>query len=294
MASPADTLFALDAEFSLTLDAFTADFARTLEPTLRALRLRVNALIRQMEREDGRVVQTQVNLGLAQRALATLEATLVQAGYEQSVTAAYARLPRLVRFTGLSEAARAFSAFDLATVEAFRVVKARELTDLFTTGADKASQVLLKGVMGAQDEGELLAELEDLLNETAAHARTLYETGLSEFVQTMTALHSDGTPDEAFLFSGPIDARIRPFCLAHVGRVYTRKAIDAMNNGMLNNTFISRGGYNCRHMWHRVANIDALKATADTGAFSSERARFQVEGAEAAAKAIPRRERKAA
>lgn len=294
-ADPADALFALDARFGLALDGLDEDFARSLTVVLRALQVRVNELVRQLEREGGRIVSTQVNLGLAQRAKQQLEQALVDAGAERLVTEAYAALPSLVQFTDISRAAQAFSAFDLATLEAYRTLKTMEMTGLFTDSAERAYTVILKGVMGAQSERELVAELMDVFDETQAHAQTLYETGMSEFVQTCTALHADGTPDEAFVYSGPIDGRIRPFCLARVGRVFTREAIDAMNNGQLNNTFLTRGGYNCRHQFRRVSQYSDLKPLANTGQFANERLAGDVARVEAAQKARPRRpDRKAA
>jgi hypothetical protein len=157
--------------------------------------------------------------------------------------------------------------------------------DLFDTATTKASGILLRGVMGAQSESELIAELADILNETEAHATTLYETGLSEFTRTHELLHTDGTPDEAFLYSGPIDGRIRPFCLERVGKVYTRSAIDAMDNGQLENTIVTAGGYRCRHTWRAVSEYSDLKPLAGTGDYATPRAEAQVEHVTQALKA---------
>lgn len=283
--SPADALFALDARLDVALDDLASGFIDDLTAVLRALQLRINALVRQYQREGGRLVATQVNLGLALRAKAQLEAGLRMAGYDRAADAALARLPQLVAYTSITKAAQAFTAFDLATLDAFRTLKAAELGDLFGSWASKAATTILKGVLGAQDADVLVTELQDLLDETRAHAETLYNTATSEFVQTAEILHSDGTPGEAFLYSGPVDARIRPFCLERVGRVYTRKAIDQMDNGQLPNVLISTGGYNCRHLWRRVSEYSDLKALADTGDLASPQIASDVRRAQAAAKA---------
>lgn len=291
MADRVDALFALDAACDVAVTGLSDEFAGSVGQLLRALQVRVNALVRQMQRERGRIVSTQVNLGIAQRAQQQLEDALVQAGYGEVVTQAYRHLPSLVQYTAWATAASHFSAFDVATLDAYRTLKVTELTRLFGEWAHQASAVVMKGVIGAQDEDELVGELQALLEETSAHARTLYDTSLSEFVQTCTALHSDGTPDEAFLYTGPIDGRLRPFCLDRVGRVFTRKAIDRMSNGQLDNTFITRGGYNCRHQWRRVSDVSDAKALADTRAFASPRIEADVVRAQEAFRAARRQRR---
>ena len=277
MKTPADDLFAADARVDVAITSWSEDFVDELAGVLRALEVRIVSLIRQMEREGGRVVATAASLGIAQKAKAQLEQALIQAGYQEKVTAAYARLPQLVTLSSVAEKVQAFSAFDVQVLDAFRILKTTELMELFDTATTKASGILLRGVMGAQSESELIAELAEILDETNAHATTLYETGLSEFTRTHELLHTDGTPDEAFLYSGPIDARIRPFCLERVGKVFTREAIDAMDNGQLPNTLLTAGGYRCRHIFRAVSEYSDLKDLAGTGAYASERAEAQVD-----------------
>jgi hypothetical protein len=285
MSGPAEDLFAADGRVDVAITAWSADFASELGTVLRALQTRINALVLQMEREGGRVVATQASLGIAQKAKAQLEQALVQAGYQETVTAAYARMPQLVALSSVAEKVQAFSAFDLQVLDAFRVLKTTELMDLFDTATTKASGILLRGVMGAQNESELISELAEILDETSAHATTLYETGLSEFTRTHELLHTDGTPDEAFLYSGPIDGRIRPFCLERVGKVYTRAAIDAMDNGQLANSLITAGGWRCRHIWRAVSKFSDLQDKAGTGEYATPRAEAQVEHVTQALKA---------
>jgi len=61
-----------------------------------------------------------------------------------------------------------------------------------------------------------------------------------------------------FIYTGPIrDARIRPFCIARVGDVFTREEIEQFSvlNGSGLDGFLSPGGFNCRH---RMIPFDAL------------------------------------
>jgi hypothetical protein len=251
----------LDHGLGALLDEADAAFVENLTGLVRALRLRINQLVRQMGREGGHVRQTVTNLAIAQQAEQALRTALTEAGYEQIMLDAFAYLPRLTAFTGLSKQALALTEFDLASLEAFRGVKLGELGEFTDRLVNQIQQVLMKGVFGAQDERELLSELELALKDVPAHAKTIYETALSEATQTMIALKADAGPEQKFLYSGPIDMRARPFCLERVGQVFARAEIDTMDNGQLDNTFLTRGGYNCRHLWRPVS---ALGEYADT------------------------------
>jgi hypothetical protein len=57
--------------------------------------------------------------------------------------------------------------------------------------------------------------------------------------------------------------------------VYSRAVIDKMRNGQLPNVFVTRGGFNCRHLWRPVTD-PRLIALADTGQFASPEIAEQV------------------
>lgn len=52
-----------------------------------------------------------------------------------------------------------------------------------------------------------------------------------------------------FYYYGSLDSGSRPFCIAHIGKTYSREQIDQMSNGMLSPVFVFKGGYNCKHTW---------------------------------------------
>jgi hypothetical protein len=291
---PDTKLFRLDADLSAALDELDAEFLANLQAVLRALRQKVNALVRQMARERGRIVSTQVNLGIAQQAEAQLRQTMLQAGLADTVAQAYSHLPKLLAFTDISTKALLATEFNVNTLEAFRVLKVTELGDFSEALVGDIRGIVMRGVFGAQSEQSLIAEMEQVIEDSAAHASTIYDTALSEFVQTSKILGADNTPDEAWLYAGPIDNRIRPFCLARVGRVFSRAEIDQWDNGQLPNPMITRGGYNCRHQLHRIPKISDLHDLVDTGDFTSEQTKAEVERAATAIAAHRRPMRKAA
>jgi hypothetical protein len=66
-------------------------------------------------------------------------------------------------------------------------------------------------------------------------------------------------PDDVFAYMGPLDRKTRPFCYERVGKVFTLDEIDTMDNGQLPNTFLTAGGYNCRHRFIAISKFSELR-----------------------------------
>jgi hypothetical protein len=113
-----------------------------------------------------------------------------------------------------------------------------------------------------QDVGEIVVEVRERADAFVTLVQTWLDSAASEVVQVV--IGADAPEARVFLYSGPIDTRIRRWCLRRVARVYRRPTIDRMDNGQLPNTFVTRGGWNCRHLW-RPVDAPALVALADTG-----------------------------
>jgi hypothetical protein len=89
--------------------------------------------------------------------------------------------------------------------------------------------------------------------------QTLFDTQTSILGRQVEALATERLgPDQAFLYTGPVDGRTRDWCLQRVGKVYTRREIEQMDNGQLPNAFVTGGGYNCRHSFIAVASDELV------------------------------------
>ncbi len=95
----------------------------------------------------------------------------------------------------------------------------------------------------------MTALMHDLRERKLAGARTLANTSLAQFNNELTFTIAEQSGTDKFLYSGPSSSTTRPFCRKHVGKVYTLKQIEAMDNGQGIPVRTSCGGYNCRHMW---------------------------------------------
>lgn len=158
----------------------------------------------------------------------------------------------------------------LSEASAIRLVALRSLyeTDLLDIGDSVALSLwraTVRGIFGSRGVGDILADLAVILDDSEAHIRTLYDTSIAIYGRQVEALQAGDEPDLVFAYLGPADKKTRPFCLKHVGKVYTRAEIDALDNGQLDNVFLTGGGYQCRHVWIEVSRFSELRDYLDTG-----------------------------
>lgn len=249
------------------VDRLSASFARELDQVLVLLTAKIKRLAKQFDTAGARIASTRLNLTLALQLRQDLLTTLEQAGYHDLVVAALdAPLDRLTaQMVEANPVTVNVGAFDVDALVAMRQLR---LAELLQVGEDIGIQmwrVVVDGVLGARPVLDLVDDVSDLLDISARHARTVYDTAISTYGRKVAQLGSTGKPDEAWFYVGPVDSKIRPFCLQHVGKVYSRTSIDDMDNGQLPDVFTTGGGYNCRHIWQRVSPLDAeLLALKDT------------------------------
>ncbi len=201
-------------------------------------------------------LKAQIREALRQSGYDRLVSAATQTGAEQ-MTAAVLSRAEVAAITALSADTR-------VTLEALRQLAA---LDLFSQG-DEVATALWRSVaqqaFTTRPIRDILQDLQDALDAADAEVRTLFDTTVSVFGRQVEALTAKDLPaDQPFLYLGPVDDVTRPFCLDRVGKVYTRPAIDAMDNGQLPNVYISGGGYACRHQWIAVESKE-LRVLADT------------------------------
>ncbi|MDP2319580.1 MAG: hypothetical protein Q8O42_09620 [Acidobacteriota bacterium] len=163
-----------------------------------------------------------------------------------------------------NEAAKLASFTD--TLNALKELRLAELLDVSDDMARELSRITFEGILSLRPVDALVLDISDRMDISKRQARTIYDTAVSTYARQVELLNADGTDDELFVFVGPFDKKNRAFCEERVGKVFDRKAIDAMDNGQLPDVFISGGGYNCRHTWKRVSELDdELRELAKTG-----------------------------
>lgn len=246
----------------LLSDAVSLQFADELEQVLVLLNARIRALLREFEAEGGRLVSTRENLRRALALRQDLRTLLEQTGLPTlSAAAIDAPLDRIANAVLKGNAALGESAtlgaFDLEALAAFKEVRLAELLSTLGDGmVEDLWRVIVDGVLGVRPVDELLKDIQDLVDGSAAEARTIYDTAVSTYSRMVDQIRSTGEPDELFLYAGPADAKTRPFCRQRVGKVYSRAEIERMDNHQLPDPMLSAGGFNCRHSFKRVSVLD--------------------------------------
>jgi hypothetical protein len=157
---------------------------------------------------------------------------------------------------GGTEAVR-LGAYDLDALVAMKEIRFAQILRVGEDIAANLWRVTLDGVLGARPVVDLVDDIADLLDTSHKQARTLYDTMVSTYSRQVGQIGTTGEPDEAFLYVGPDDIKTRDFCAERVDRVYSREAIEAMDNGQLPDVMLTAGGYNCRHQFRRVSALDS-------------------------------------
>jgi hypothetical protein len=239
-------------------DAIGQAFATELARVLRDLERELRRLV--LEAQDG----SQTALSRAVRAAKLrreLQTALETAGFgDLTQTSTSASLDRLVEQLGQLRGAAKLAAF--TTSDQSRILALKEIARLDLLGAGQEVthalwRTLAQGLYSQRAVVDLMADLSDAVDLEEAKLRTLYDTTVSIFGRQVEAMKSG--PDDVYAYIGPTDAKLRPFCREHVGKVYTRAEIDALDNGQLPNTFLTGGGYNCRHVFQAVSKFSELR-----------------------------------
>jgi hypothetical protein len=173
------------------------------------------------------------------------------------------RMAAAVERTRLAAQVSAFTARD-----ATRIAALKELArlDLLAQGDEAAIAIWRSVVQGVYSQRPVSAILDDLsvaIDKELREAATLYDTTVSIFGRQIEAEKSTDT--QLYLYAGPVDGKTREFCLRHVGRVYTRAEIDALDNGQTGSTFLTMGGFNCRHHPAAISRFSELAELHGTG-----------------------------
>lgn len=241
-------------------DRLGAAFARQLASVLRETERRLVGLVQEVA--DGSRTAI-VRAARANRTRRELRAALEDSGYDQMAASAYGdRLNGLVDHVlatrRIAKQVEALGGAMDSKLEALRVLHEMDLLDEGEALSQELWRAVARGVIGGRPAPAILDDLSEILDVSEPHLQTLYDTSVSIFGRQVEALHADPAPDTPFLYMGPADKKTRPFCRARVGKAFTREQIDAMDNGQIDNVFLTGGGYNCRHTWVEISKFSEL------------------------------------
>lgn len=258
-------IFAAHAAYQNSL---LANFERHLhEIVLHSVTRVTGALHRGLTMTNGVIDQTPGNIKLLRNLNNLLMKEMNAAGYTRLVEAFVGEFPGQFPFLqqvieGLSAQVETpfpplkFTVADLGVLDSVALNAASSLQTVMEGVAGAAMQRGMFAVGGLKF-GTLVETLSTQLQKGIGQARTIADTSTNVFYRTMAdrayqAIQKD-LPDMVlrYRYSGPTDLLERAFCrhLTSGNKNYTREEIDAMDNGQLDNCFLTGGGFNCRHQW---------------------------------------------
>lgn len=266
MADEQLRLVAKGERYASAGERLSSAFARELQRVLKASERELARLV--IEAQAG----SRAAAGRAQAALmmrAQVRGILLANGYDAVIATATQAAAEAIVDVALSARDRAalaaFQTNGRQAVEALRQLVAMDLLEQGEAATTAIWRSLAQQVFGVRSTSEIVRDLAVVLDRSEAQARSLFDTQVSIFTRTVEDVATGHLgEDQPYLFSGPVDDVIRPFCLARVGKVFTRRDINAMDNGQLPNPFITGGGYGCRHTFLAVESKE-MRALAGTG-----------------------------
>ncbi len=81
----------------------------------------------------------------------------------------------------------------------------------------------------------------------ARHGQTIVNTQVRSFFRQLNVMSGINAGVTHYRYSGPSPER--PFCASIIGKVFSLKEIQQLDNGQTSNTLVTAGGFNCRHRW---------------------------------------------
>lgn len=269
---PAETQRLLSAaeRMAALTDTLSATFAAELAEVLRQTERRLVTLLRQLEIDRASRVTRQAEVARLATLRDQIREALRGSGYdglaETATSSAFERMVATARASRAgSAAARFFTPLFGQRVDALRVLAASDLLHQGEVITQALYRVVRDGVLGGAPAPVLLERLAETLDREVSEVRTLYDTATATFGRVMEQQASEGAADELFLYAGPVDAKMRPFCADQIGKVYTREAIGQLDNGQRLDVLLTCGGWNCRHVWMRLSRFSELADIANTG-----------------------------
>lgn len=259
-----DVLISEADKLARVADEISARYALELSRVLRDL----ERSLRELAQDAATGSRTALSRGVRAATLRReIQRALKAAGYSDLVNVATSyRLDLLVaqmeRIRGAAQLA-AFTSSDMVRILALKKLAQADLLNQGASIAHALWRTLVQGIYAQRPVADLVQDLADAVDIEESEARTLYDTAVNVFGRQVEAMKSK--PDDIFVYLGPADVKLRPFCRQHVGKVYTRDEINGMENGQLPNVFLTGGGYNCRHQFHAVSKVSTLRDLVGTG-----------------------------
>lgn len=196
------------------------------------------------------------------RSKGSVEKALIENGYGDAVKSFVDELPEFLDIAGDMLTVQPDTEFLRFPQRLVKHYQSLQLDRFSVLGADANAEIMgvvHDAVFGGVVKSKSLENLKGIitgeypwgskLGRYEWHAGTYARTAHFAASREMKAQQADDLGVENFLYVGPNDSKTRSFCSERVGKVFTRKQIEAMDNGQGLSVRTYGGGWNCRHDW---------------------------------------------
>lgn len=253
------------------VDNAVQDFEGKLATVVTDIQNRAAKLITELEVDsNGRIISDTTNLQLALALQADIEQFL--GDYTQVGRDILAQYPDLLKFTDQALAiANVDPSFTGVQQQSLLQLQRLDLSNFANIGSSTLRVLedqIVRAVVAGRARSDIIKSLQEA-EVSLGTAKTWADTSLHQFERHTRKMMYDNNPEiERFSYVGSLDNVTRPFCRSLLldsrnERGFSRDEIDSLNNGQIDDVWISGGGFNCRHDWYPGASD---RSTADVRA----------------------------
>ena len=248
------------------LDKLSKREKKALIAAIKTLEQRIVKLVDKLEREDGRLVSTQVNLKQAQ-ALHAQIGTLVDSLYGGTV-ARYVRkdLARVVKrsegyLSAITGEPQKFAGVDKTFIRELTKLNLAQFETLGSQSVDRVAKAMYEHLIGGNSfnslkktiRGVLTGHKDVLGRPMTKYAGTMTQDTVRNFSNQVILAKADEIGLTSFVYYGDLIESSRKWCRRHAGKVFTEAEIAKLDKqtwaGKSGPWRTHRGGYRCRHGW---------------------------------------------
>lgn len=261
-----------------------ADRARDQLNELRGiLNRRIAALLMELSKEgdSARLSRTKESLATASRVRQQILAIMIREGLQPTVTTveanAAAEAQDIAREVNLGD----FNGNAVSQLEAIVSGQLTDITATFRAANEEIAAAMRAGITTGSNLQDVINEIANILDTTFSRAQAAADSAIMAAGRQVTLAATEQASQVTgevyvYVYTGPDDMKIRPFCSEHIGKAYTLGALEKLDNGDGQPKPVSAylGGYNCRHTLSPMPLIDAvdegLEVITEAGKWSAE------------------------
>jgi hypothetical protein len=234
------------------IDRMGARTAKLLARLAKRLEKDLERIIAKLDTDEGRLENTRHNAAQIRAIRRQVIEVAQREGMKELVKQLEKDLPKLVDevlrdFPDLGD----FNPDIKADLDRLFKGQAEEIGKLFGNAADDIALAVQDAVTGSKDISRLVSRVADKLDTSFGRAFVATDTAIRGYARTATVEQGESAKEAGvefvYFYGGPEDKVTRPFCDEHIGKAFTKEALDELDNGQIGPVSAFMGGYRCRH-----------------------------------------------